>query len=253
MKLHANTHGHGPTRVLVHGWGLHSGVWQPVVERLAAQHRVVTVDLPGHGRSGFNGPFDLDELADALVETVTEPALWVGWSLGGLAVQRLARRHPQRVSRMALVATTPCFTHRDTWPWAMRPESLAAFAHELEGDFEETLRRFIGLQARGDSEGRAVLRDLRQRLAAWPPLPEALVSGLAILRDCDLRADLPHLQPPALWVGGSRDRLIPPQALEQAAALMAQAQVQLFNRAGHAPFLSDPDGFAACIERFEHG
>ena len=49
--LHIHTIGKGPDLVMLHGWGMHAGVWRLVSTSLAANFRVHTVDLPGHGQS----------------------------------------------------------------------------------------------------------------------------------------------------------------------------------------------------------
>src|SRR5690606_2848134 len=51
MSAFVETHGAGPDLVLVHGWGLHGGLFGPLVPLLAERRRVHVVDLPGHGRS----------------------------------------------------------------------------------------------------------------------------------------------------------------------------------------------------------
>ena len=49
--LHVESFGKGASLLLIHGWGMHGGVWDKVAARLAQNFRVLTVDLPGHGLS----------------------------------------------------------------------------------------------------------------------------------------------------------------------------------------------------------
>ncbi len=128
MALHVERHGSGPDLVLLHGWGLHGGVWSALAARLATSFRVHVVDLPGHGGSRDALLAGLDGLVDAVAEVTPVGARVCGWSLGGLAALRLAARHPAQVAALALVSTTPCFVRRDDWPHAMAPETLADFA-----------------------------------------------------------------------------------------------------------------------------
>ncbi|HRA24442.1 MAG TPA: alpha/beta fold hydrolase, partial [Usitatibacteraceae bacterium] len=51
MALHVELAGQGPDLVLLHGWGLHGGVWQGLARELAPAFRLHLVDLPGHGHS----------------------------------------------------------------------------------------------------------------------------------------------------------------------------------------------------------
>ena len=84
MTLHAETQGSGPALVMLHGWGLHSGIWEPVLPRLRQHFRVTCIDLPGHGGSrGWDEGFDLETAAAAALEAAPRRAAWLGWSLGG--------------------------------------------------------------------------------------------------------------------------------------------------------------------------
>ena len=83
-------------------------------------YRVTVVDLPGHGYSrGFGVGLTLPVLAETVAAAVPAPAVWVGWSLGGLIAQQVALTMPERVSRLALVNSTACFTQRPDWPHAV--------------------------------------------------------------------------------------------------------------------------------------
>ena len=55
MPLHVEVVGDGPPLVLIHGWGLHGGVFAPLVDRLSDRFRMHLVDLPGHGGSRDDG------------------------------------------------------------------------------------------------------------------------------------------------------------------------------------------------------
>src|SRR5690625_8021596 len=84
-KLYIETHGRGDTHiVLIHGWAMHGGVFAPLTAALAERATVHVVDLPGHGHSRDSDlPLDAADCARAIAEA-TPPAIWLGWSLGGL-------------------------------------------------------------------------------------------------------------------------------------------------------------------------
>ena len=78
--MHINSIGQGPDLVLVHGWSMHSGVWQPLVDLLAEHFSCHLVDLPGHGQSDWHeGDFELSTLLAKLAEALPEKAIWLGW------------------------------------------------------------------------------------------------------------------------------------------------------------------------------
>lgn len=247
--------GTGPDIVLIHGWGLHGGIFNGLVERLADDYRVTTVDLPGHGRSpAMDHQFDLDKTADALAKLIGKPAIWLGWSLGSLVAMILASRHAQMVKALVLVSATPRFVKNEDWPHAMEPETLEGFAAGLAEDYQATLNRFLSLQTGKEKNSRELIRQLRdQVLLHDEPDPKALAAGLDILRDADLRSELQAIYQPTLVLNGGRDRLTPPAAGEYLANHLAAGEYALFEDAGHAAFVSHSQEFVARLKDFLNG
>lgn len=253
MSLHVETCGAGENLVLLHGWGMHGGVWEGVKAALAASFRLHVVDLPGHGASAAIPGDALEKLVEETAAALPERAHWCGWSLGGLVALEAARRFPQQVARLVLVATTPCFAQREDWPCAMAPETLHEFAAALESDHEGTLKRFLSLQVRGDAAAKAVLRQLRDTLfARGRPAVAALRGGLEILLTGDMRASLAAVAQPALVVHGRRDQLTPLAAGVWLAQHLPHARLNVIDGAAHAPFLSHPQEFVRVVTDFLH-
>jgi len=254
LKLCAETAGRGTPLVLLHGWGLHSGVWASLLPVLIRRHRVTCIDLPGHGRSAATpGGFTLEDAAAAVAALAPRGAAWLGWSLGG-QVALAAALAGRDISRLVLVATTPRFITACGWSCAMAPAALADFAAALARDHRRALRDFLTLQLRGDRHAARLLGELRAVLAARPdPDPVALGAGLEILAAADLRDALPAVQQPALVIAGDRDRLTPAEAGQRLAAGLAEARFQALPGAAHAPFLSHPEAFLAAVSPFLGG
>lgn len=250
--LYRHTVGHGPDVVLLHGWGMHSGVWKDVVEGLIDQHRVTLLDLPGHGYSrAAEGRRGLDDLSAAVLAATPARAAWVGWSLGGLVTQRIALDAPERIRRMALVSSTPCFMRRPDWPHGVVPNVLRLFAEQLRQDHRAVLNRFIALEVHGSERAAVQLRQLKVLLFQHgEPERAALEDGLTILETTDLRADLPRMTGPSLLLMGQRDQLTPVAAAEAMRDAMPNARLHVFPGAGHAPFFSHLPEFMAQLGSF---
>jgi len=110
--------GSGPPLLLLHGAGGNLATMTTLAGLLRPTHRVVTVDLRGHGRSG-DGPWSWDAALDDLAAVVDElrlarPAV-VGHSLGGMLAALWAARHPE----------CPGAVNLDGNPTPARPEDLA--------------------------------------------------------------------------------------------------------------------------------
>lgn len=260
MNLHVEKIGKGKPLVLLHGWGMHGGVWTDVAQKLAADFCVHSVDLPGYGYSKNVGGVEhsdthhaLQAVVDELEAYFPEPLTVCGWSLGGQIALRWAASEPEKVSKLILVASTPCFTQREDWLHGMPLEVLQKFAAELERNHAATLRRFIALQLRGSDNERELLALLRERLfARGEPDMGALRAGLDILRDVDLRGELAQVTQPALVIAGERDKLTPPEASDYLAQAMSAARLVKVAGAAHAPFLSHPEVFVEQVKSFLH-
>lgn len=255
--MHIETVGQGPALVLIHGWALQGVVFAPLLARLADSMRVYVVDLPGHGRSRDDAtPLCLPEVVDAIA-AATPPAVWCGWSLGGLFALQAAATRPQ-VRGLAMIASSPCFVRRADWPHGVQAALLAQLARDLADDFPATVDRFLALDLMHAVAGHDELRQpaadggpsILDRLRQGAPAARVLAQGRALLETTDLRGALPTLPTPSLWLAGRRDRLAPPAALHAAAALAPRAQAITLEHGGHAPFLGQADEVAAGLKRF---
>ena len=252
--LHVESVGAGPPLVLLHGWGMHGGLFAPLLPALAARHRVHMVDLPGHGHSAPLAPWTYNAVVDAIRARFADEdraPIVVGWSLGGLIALAWARASPRSVDRLVLVATTPRFVAGPDWPHAMSAETLARFGDELRVAYRMTLLRFLSLQLRGSDAGKATLGAMRARLFERPdPAPAMLDAALDALATLDLRSAAGVIDVPALVICGERDALAPAAAGRWLAQAMPDARCVEIAGAAHVPFLSHPTEFARAVARF---
>lgn len=231
--------------VFLPGWCLGRGPLQSVVDALGGD----IIDLPGYGASPPIADFDL--AVDAIAGRLAAGTTLAGWSLGAQLALAIAARHPGKVSKLVLVAGTTSFVQRDGWPHAMPPAMLADFTAGIAVDAEAMLPRFVGGFNRGDAQAKEVTRQLLD-LADPRPSGEVLLAGLAWLRDVDLRADAPRIAVPTLLIHGAADPLMPLAAAEALAARIPGASLDAFADCAHAPFISRPDDFLACLQAFLH-
>lgn len=244
--LHHEVRGSGPDLVMVHGWGMHTGIWSDWAETLAAHFRVHLVDLPGHGASDYSSGSQLDDWTAAVTGQVPGEAWWLGWSLGALVALNAARLYPRQVRGLVLVAGTPRFVTAPDWPCAVESGVFDQFAGQLREDVQRTLVRFLSLQVRGSDAGNAALRRLRSLLNSGPcAQPQALSDGLRLLQHSDLRGSLDALHIPLYWLFGARDTLVPAAVAERVPGVCRTVP-----GAGHAPFLSHPQACTARIREW---
>ena len=234
---------------------MNRAVWQPdeaPVEPLPGVSAILSPDLPGHGGSHQLAASRLDEMADKLIETLNEqggehgmrPAIFLGWSLGGQLAIHLARRYPDRVAALLLVACNPCFVQRPDWPRAVPAAVFEQFARDLQNNQARTLSRFLAMQMQGVDGARTLLRALQRRMAqAGEASDAALRGGLDLLLRTDLREALDALHCPVSWCFGERDTLVPAALAETLRQRYPHHAVRVIAGAGHAPFLSHANAF----------
>ena len=249
--LHQHTFGKGKPIVLVHGWAMHTGVWRHFAEQLAQHYQVTCIDLPGHGHSETLASFTLERVSEALVNAVAEQrSCWLGWSLGASVVLDIARRFPERVNGLILLAGNPHFTETMDWH-GLDIQLLNAFAGNLNADCQATLLRFLSLQVNGLPDAKAVLKDLKTALSACAtPDNQTLQGGLGILSPADLRPALAGLTVPVSAILGQRDTLVPVAVGRQLQQLLPSMEINIIDKAGHVPFLSHQPEVLAIISRF---
>ena len=235
------TIGDGEDLVLLHGWGMNRAVFEPWVEQLSKQCRCHMVNLPGFGGRNIAPKVSLDEWLDVILPELPVQAHWLGWSLGGLMVQRAAQRHPERLKSQLLVATTPHFPAKPIEGWTgIKSSVLGQFSKQLEKDARLTIERFLAIQAMGSDNPREDIKQVKRRVFDLPDAQHsALCGGLELLAETDFRTEVPHSTIPEFWLLGKQDGLVPvalAKWLEQQGA-----NVTVMTGASHAPFISHPE------------
>ncbi|MFE3193956.1 alpha/beta fold hydrolase [Nocardia sp. NPDC059240] len=233
--------GTGPAIVLLHA-NLHDHHdFDPIVPALAAEHRVITLDWPGHGASEPNPTATAVGFADTLVEFVTalelDRAVFLGNSVGGYAAARLAIDHPDHVAGLVLV-NTGGFVHQSPLTRAycnlygsaavaryLIPRSVRAYMKAVSPADDAAIDRAIRFAA--TAAGRATYRSL------WHSFNDPAY---------DLTTRAASITAPTLIVWGGRDPVLPPRYGKLAHRLIPNSQLHVLPT-GHLPFSSTPTEF----------
>ena len=255
--------GDGPEHVVcVHGLGSNKVSFFETVSALTPDYTVHAIDLPGFGSSSkpARAPYDACWFAGSLsryMDAAEVPrAHLVGNSLGGRVVLEMALREPIRVATVSLLAPALAFRrHRELAPLVrlLRPE-LASIPHPLGAD--RVRAQLWGMFANPDRLDPAAadvaadefLRAYRSRAGR--------VAFFAALRsiyldtpygDRGLWTRLADLSPPALFVWGDSDRLVPARFSRHIAAVLPDARQAVLAKCGHVPQVELPDRTNAMI------
>ena len=249
--MHVKIMGAGPDLVLLHGWAMHSGIWQCVCEQLAQNFRLHLVDLPGHGLSSAGKSESLQDMVEMVADILPDNCIVGGWSLGGQVAIELALQRPIQVEKLVLIATTPCFIKREGWRCGMDATILKMFTQNLAQNYETTISRFLTLQLSGGSDSKTVLGSLKKTFFQYSqPDHTALQVGLDILLASDLRERFSGIKQPVLLLHGENDVITHAMAASWMSQQLPGAKLVMFPNCGHAPFLSFSHQFITHLNDF---
>jgi len=246
MTLPVESIGSGIDLVLLHGWGLHSEFFRPWLPLLVPHCRVHLIDLPGHGLSPDCAPYSLAAMAREVaraMQPLSARYAVAGWSLGGAVALRLALDHPDAVSHVVTLASSPRFLRAEGWPHATIPHALELLRSGLARDYAATVAQFFELNLAATYRG---LSGELALLARRRPVPTAtaLNQGIALTSAVDLRSEVGQIQAPLLAISGRLDRLSYSQSSAWLASVTRGTHIDL-PHAAHAPHLSSG---AECAE-----
>lgn len=251
MEVNIDSSGQGDhDLIMLHGWGFNAAVWKECLPWLEDHFRLHCVDLPGYGDSDMLQPYTLENIAQELIERLPQNASWLGWSLGGLVAMSVAAKLQQEMKRLILVASTPRFTSTGDWPHAVRKKVFDDFSQQLEQDYLVTLKRFMLLQVMNSREQRATMLKLNRIMGLEHQdfSNGVLQQGLQLLLHTDLRETCRQIRIPVSIILGQQDQLVPAAVGRDWQQLIGQAEVHIIDKAGHAPFLSHAQEFAARLK-----
>jgi len=248
--------GTGPVVVLLHAFPMCRWMWQPQIDALEGEYRVLTPDLPGFGSTPPVPGVSVDVMADVVAEFLTAagvpgPVVLGGLSMGGYVAFAFARRYPDRLRGLILADTKP--EPDDDAARQTRNKILAGLTDgslPAPGVVEQMLPKLLGDRTRADRP--AVVAEVRRIGAAQPK--DGIMAAVAALRDRpDAGPGLGNIRVPTLVVVGEQDAATPPDGAKRAADRIPGSRLVVIPGAGHLSNLEDPAAFTAALREFLSG
>ncbi|GAC1326567.1 MAG: alpha/beta fold hydrolase [Mycobacteriales bacterium] len=260
--------GSGPVVLLLHGVAGCSASWEQVIDGLARTHHVIAPDLLGHGTSAKpRGDYSLGAYASGLRDLLEKlghsSATVVGHSLGGGVAMQMAYQFPERCERLVLVSSGGLGA--EVTPW-LRAATLPGAEWVLPLIAHRRIAAF------GSSLGRLVDRLPALLRPTIRPAVLEIARGYGSLADTETRSAFVHTLRsvvdvsgqrvsatdrlylaaglPTMLVWGGCDTFIPVAHAYATAELIPGARLEVFERAGHFPYLDEPERFVRVLADF---
>jgi pimeloyl-ACP methyl ester carboxylesterase len=239
--------GTGAPMLLLHGFPFHQGLWDGYAERFSDQFRVITVDLPGFGKSPLpKTPFSIDQIADTLLHFAEEKkivdAAIVGHSLGGYVALSMVKKNPALFSTLTLFHSTA---------YADAPEKKESRTKVVEfvkknGALSFTSGFIPPLFA--DQTHPAVPK---VRTIASEATADAVIGYSLAMKDREEHIKtLESFKNPTLFLAGKNDPGIPPESVLKQARHCQKPEIQILDGVAHMGMFEKPEETAAKIKDF---
>lgn len=248
FDIQVKEQGSGEPVLFLHGAG--GPMWDPLLEALSQNYRVLMPAHPGFGASTGNEELqDIHDLIyyylDFLDAAKLDNVRLIGHSLGGMFAAELAAVQPQRINKLVLIA--PVGLWNQEYPvldifGVMPQEMVAAMFHDPKG---------VAAQGMGQMPDPATQNEAFVEFMVGRAQSMAVTAKyLWPIPNKGLRRRVHRIKAPTLIVWGESDGLAPPQYGKDFQNLIAGSKLEMVKEAGHAPQLEQPQQVAELIGRF---
>ncbi|MEY3254173.1 MAG: hypothetical protein RJA01_179 [Actinomycetota bacterium] len=246
-SLHYEISGNGEPLVLIHGLGSASTVWKPIRNLLDQSFKVISLDLPGHGKTPYakGQPMDPHSLAgnvfDQLSELGIERFHLAGNSLGGWVAMEMASTSPERI--LSLTALAPAGLWLNPYNARYPGTALARFLARNTAKLAPTALHFESARKLGFSDVSPRWRELSYETCLDATLAIAGAEGYYPAWDGMLMKRFDSYIPesiPVTIIFGDTDKTLPATTCQEKSLAPNHAKWIIFSDTGHAPMWDSP-------------
>ena len=260
LNIHYRDQGNrdGRVVVLIHGSNASLHTWEPWVERLSSDYRIISLDLPGHGLTGshpgavYDYPVFVDVVDKLMTKLGVSKAVIGGNSMGGGTAWMFALTHPEKTEAVLLVdaAGAPAWQSKKT-PIGFRMmrmpvvKELARFIAP-RSMFESSLKTSMSVQSKIDDK----LVDRYWELNRYPGNREATMKRFSLQHNNRpaTKDKLAAIKVPVMIMWGAEDNLIPVSSARWFAEAIPGAKLVVYPKVGHIPMEELPERSAADVK-----
>ena len=259
VPIYYTDQGEGAPILLIHGWTMNHKFFQHNIPELSRTHRVVTMDIRGHGHSGKQElNMSLRQAASdarALIEHLGLNGITiVGWSMGtSLIFHYFDQYGGEKLKNAVFADMTPYLVNEGGWEHGVFGTLDYAAAYALERDIlEDRLtveEAFIPACFKGGEVPDEETMEWWVRESMLTPTAVMVAFWTSMVAH-DWREQLPQTPVPVLLCHGSASALYPSKIGEYLNERIPESELIMFEESGHSPFWEEPEKFNREIARF---
>lgn len=249
INIHYTDQGKGSAIVLVHGFLESIWMWKDIAPVLAKKHRVICIDLPGHGQSDCIGyVHSMEEMAEAVYHVLKNmrirKATLVGHSMGGYVVLAFAEQYPDNVRSLVLYQSTAKADSEAKKLDRVRASQLIKENHIT------FVKHSISFLFRPVNRTKFKLEIEALTAEALKTTKQGIIAALAGMRDRPSREILLKFPPyPVHIIASDKDPRIPLEEAESLAAISAAVHLHIIRGCGHMSYIEDLPASLSALKR----
>ena len=233
--------GHGTALLFVHGSGADHKIWGNQLKELSKDFNVNAIDLNGHDKSPYReGPGLETYTKDTLdvIESIDQPVVLLGHSLGGALALNVALQHPEKIEALGLIGT------------GARLKVLPELLELIETDFEKAAKMVIEWEFSKSPPQELFDLALAQIIKNGQ---RTLSRDLNTCNEFDVISQLESITLPTLVLCGKEDKLTPVKYSEFLQNGIQNSRLEIIEDAGHNVMLEQPNRLNSAIRNFVNG
>jgi pimeloyl-ACP methyl ester carboxylesterase len=244
--LHYSNSGNGNTIVLIHGFCENNTCFKQVLSFIAG-YKVITIDLPGHGKSPVIASFNMDQLADEIKSVLDKEqiasCIMVGHSMGGYATLAFAKKYGSMLKGLGLFHSTAAADNDERK--VKREQAVRVIGEKGSVPY---ITNFVPPMFAPETSKTIVA----ERLNENSTIPaEALIACLEAMKERpESKTFLTETELPVLFVVGKQDGLIPEKDMLAQAADCKQSSLAYLEHSGHMGMLEEPEKTGEGLRKF---
>ena len=242
--------GQGQCLVLLHGYLEAMESWQPFSDELSKQQRVITIDLPGHGKTSFSSEeLTIEQMADAVYSVLehadVKKAVIIGHSMGGYVTLAFAKKYPQKTAAF-------CLFH--SHPFADIPATANNRLREIDL-IQKGKKKLIVETSVPKGFANSNLERFKTQIEnatqiAKQTTDTGIIAALTAMKNRPSSADwLQGTDIPFLYIIGKQDNYIPIEMLDKI-SFPENTTICILENSGHSGFIEEPETSLAAVLKF---